>query len=123
MMEIVVLGCLGGILALQGWTLYRFYSTQDKFSTDLDQILDNAEDLEQNLNSLAPILQGIIERIDGGMELMERVPENPLAPILQNGLGMLVQRWIDNTTTSTPGSWQDAEQRNEPPAGLPESTS
>jgi len=107
MIDMVVLGCLGVVLAIQAWTLYKFQTAQDGFGDSLDLILDNAEDLERNLDSLAPILQAIIERIDGGLDLIERAPESPLAPIMQNGIAMLVQRWIDNTTNATPSSWPE----------------
>lgn len=119
MIEMVGLGLLGVVLACQGWTMYRMKAAQVKFSNDLEAILDNAEGVEDNLNALAPILQAVLERIDGGMELMQAPPESPFAPILAS----LLQRWIDNTTKPTPGTWPDAEQKPELVAESPESTS
>ena len=123
MMDMVVLGCLGGVLALQGWMLWDFRQKSAKWTATINDIEGSSGDILDGLDSLAPILQVIIERLDDGLEMVERVPDSPLAPIMQQGIAALVQRWIDNTTNVPAGTWPDAEQRNELPAGSPESTS
>lgn len=120
MMEMVVLGCLAGVLGLQGWMIWDFGRKSKTWEATIDGLEDNSGEILDNLDSLAPILQVIIERLDGGLEMMERVPESPLAPIMQQGIATLVQRWIDNTTTRPGETWPDAEPKPELHAGSPE---
>ena len=119
MMEIAVLGCLGVVLGLQGWQIWDFKRKSASWQEAIDELEGNSGEILDGLDSLAPILQAIIERIDGGLEIMERAPESPLAPIIQQGIGTLIQRWVDNTTKPVGESWPDAETRPELAAGSP----
>ena len=115
-----MLGCLAGVLGLQGYLIWDFRRKSSIWETTIDSLEDNSGEILDGLDSLAPILQVIIERLDGGLEMMERVPESPLAPIMQQGIATLVQRWIDNTTSRPAGTWPDAEAKPELPVGSPE---